>query len=57
MLAAIPGMAELRAPLVMTIRGHDQVDVELVASTATLENVARVVRPFMGVMGTSQSVR
>lgn len=57
MLAAIPGMAELRAPLVMTIRGHNQVDVELVASTATLENVARVVRPFMGVMGTSQSVR
>ena len=57
MLTAIPGMAELRAPLVLTIRGRDQVEVELVASTSMLENVARVVRPFMGNMGTSQPVR
>lgn len=53
MVAAIPGLKELRAPLVMAIRNGPNVELELQVPTATLENIARIVQPFMGTMGAS----
>ncbi|HLK88430.1 MAG TPA: hypothetical protein VKZ18_00970 [Polyangia bacterium] len=52
LIAAVPGLAELRAPLALTLSGGaDGIELALSAPTATLENVARLVRPFMGTMG------
>ena len=51
MVAAIPGLKELRAPLVMAVRNGPNVELELQVPTATLENIARIVQPFMGTMG------
>lgn len=51
MLTSVPGITDLRAPLVLSLRNREGLELELEAPTATLENVARVARPFMGVMG------
>jgi hypothetical protein len=51
MMAAVPGLADLRAPLVFAGSGGKVPALELQIPFGTLQNVARVVSGFMGVMG------
>jgi hypothetical protein len=48
MLNAMPGLATLKLPIVMSYRGGDALDAELRVPLSTLENAAAVVRPFLG---------
>jgi hypothetical protein len=48
MLSALPGMAQLRLPLVAHYRGGDALTAELRIPLSTLTNAANVVRPFIG---------
>jgi hypothetical protein len=49
--ALIPGLADLRVPIAVSLRGGSMLSVELRAPLGSLENVAKVVRGFMGTMG------
>lgn len=49
--ALIPGLADLRVPLAVNVRGGSMMSVELRAPLGSLDNVAKVVRGFMGAMG------
>ena len=51
MLGAVPGLTELRAPVVVTLRGGATTGFDLQFPFESLANVARVVRPFVGKMG------
>jgi hypothetical protein len=51
MMSAVPGLAELRAPMVMAGSGGNIPALELQIPFGTLQNVARVVSGFMGAMG------
>jgi hypothetical protein len=51
MLAAVPGLATLRMPLVLSMRSNGAVAYELTLPRASVENAVRVIRPFMGTMG------
>jgi hypothetical protein len=55
MFAAVPGLANLRAPLAMIVRSGPKLTIELQAPYGSLENTANVARPFMGVMGGAQA--
>lgn len=55
MMAAVPGLADLRAPLVFSGSGGNVPALELQIPFGTLQNVARVVSGFMGVMGSASS--
>jgi hypothetical protein len=51
MVNAVPGLTELKAPLVIALWGGKTSALELQLPIQTLTNVAQVVRPFMGMMG------
>jgi len=51
MMMAIPGLTDLRAPVVFSGSGGNVPAMELQIPFGTLQNVARVVSAFMGVMG------
>jgi hypothetical protein len=51
MMNAVPGLSELRAPLVMSMWGGKTTAFDFQFPFQTLANVAQVVRPFMGMMG------
>jgi hypothetical protein len=51
MMNAVPGLSELRAPLVVAMWGGKTTAVDLQLPYQTLANLAQVVRPFMGMMG------
>jgi hypothetical protein len=51
MMNAVPGLAELRAPLVLAVWGGKTTAIDLQLPYQSLVNVAQVVRPFMGMMG------
>jgi hypothetical protein len=51
MFAAIPGLADVRAPLVLTARSGERQTYELSLPIESLTSLAAVVKPFMGVMG------
>jgi hypothetical protein len=51
MLNAVPGLSELRAPMVLAMWGGKTTAFDLQFPYQTLANVAQVVRPFMGMMG------
>jgi hypothetical protein len=51
MMAAVPGLADMHAPVVLTSRGGAVPAIEFQVPFATLQNVARVVSAFMGQMG------
>jgi hypothetical protein len=53
MMAAVPGLAELRAPLVLSGSGGKAPAIEFQVPFGSLQNVARVVSAFMGQMGAS----
>jgi hypothetical protein len=55
MMAAVPGLADMRAPLVFSGSGGNVPALEMQIPFGTLQNVARVVSGFMGVMGPSSS--
>jgi len=51
MMAAVPGLADLRAPVVLSGHGGKVPALELQVPFGSLQNVARVVSAFMGQMG------
>ena len=51
MLAALPGLNELRAPVVLSASTGNAPAIELQIPFGSLQNVARVVSGFMGQMG------
>jgi hypothetical protein len=51
MMNAVPGLSQLRAPVVMALWGGKTTAFDLQFPYQTLANVAQVVRPFMGMMG------
>jgi hypothetical protein len=51
MMGAVPGLADLKAPLVIALWGGKTTALELHFPIQTLTNIAQVVRPFMGMMG------
>jgi hypothetical protein len=51
MLAAVPGLADLRVPVVLSGRGGKAPAIEFQVPFGSLQNVARVVSAFMGQMG------
>jgi hypothetical protein len=51
MMNAVPGLAELRAPLVIAVWNGKTTAVDLQFPHQSLVNLAQVVRPFMGMMG------
>ncbi len=55
MMAAVPGLADLRAPLVMSGSAGRIPALELQIPFGTLQNVARVVSGFMGQMGSTSA--
>ncbi len=50
-VSLIPGVSELRVPLALDVRGGSLLSVDLRAPLGSLENIAKVVRAFMGGMG------
>jgi hypothetical protein len=55
MMFAIPGLADLHAPMVFATRSADgRPSYELQLPYQTLENIMRIVRPFTGAMGAGQ---
>ena len=54
MLGALPGLSSLRAPIVFAAHSGPTLRYELQIPTGTLDNIAKVIRPFMGVMGPSR---
>jgi hypothetical protein len=53
MMAAVPGLPELRVPVVFSGKGGGVPNLELQVPFGSLQNVARVVSGFMGQMGAS----
>jgi hypothetical protein len=51
MMAAVPGLADLHTPVVLSGRGGTLPTLEFQVPFASLQNVARVVSAFMGQMG------
>jgi hypothetical protein len=51
MMGAVPGLVDLRAPLVVTLRGGATTGVDVQIPFQSLANVAHVVSPFVGKMG------
>ena len=51
MMGAVPGLADLRAPLVLSGSGGKVPAIEFQVPFGSLQNVARVVSAFMGQMG------
>jgi hypothetical protein len=51
MMAAVPGLADLHTPVVLSGRGGTIPTIEFQVPFASLQNVARVVSVFMGQMG------
>jgi len=51
MMVAVPGLADLRAPLVLSGSGGTVPAIEFQVPFGSLQNVARVVSGFMGQMG------
>jgi hypothetical protein len=51
MMHALPALKDLHLPLVLAARTGGQAVYELRLPFEAFENVARVVRPYMGVMG------
>jgi hypothetical protein len=50
-VAAVPGLADLRVPVVLLGRGGKVPAIEFQVPFGSLQNLARVVSPFMGQMG------
>ena len=51
MMAAVPGLADLRAPIVLSGRAGKAPAIEFQVPFGSLQNIARVVSAFMGQMG------
>ena len=51
MTGAVPGLAELRAPLVLALYGGKTTAFDIQFPYQSFANVAQVMRPFMGMMG------
>jgi len=51
MMAVVPGLAELRTPVVLSGGGGTVPVIEFQVPFGSLQNVARVVGVFMGQMG------
>jgi hypothetical protein len=51
MLAAVPGLIDLSAPMVFTMRGGPTPSFDFQLPQLALANIARVLKPFMGTMG------
>jgi hypothetical protein len=55
MVSAVPGLATLRMPMVLTMRSHDGVAYQLALPRASVENVVRLIRPYLGTMGAGKA--
>jgi hypothetical protein len=53
-MAAVPGLSELRAPIVLLGTGGALPSMEMEWPFGSLQNVARVVSGFMGQMGATK---
>jgi hypothetical protein len=51
MMTAVPGLADLRAPVVLNGHGGSVAAIEIQVPFGSLQNIARVVSAFMGQMG------
>jgi hypothetical protein len=51
MMAAVPGLSDLRAPVVLDGHGGSVAAMEIQVPFGSLQNIARVVSAFMGQMG------
>ncbi len=51
MMLAVPGLSELKAPLILSLRSREALDLEIALPTESIQNIGEVLRPFMGVMG------
>jgi hypothetical protein len=51
MFSAIPGLTDVRLPVVLTVRSGERLSFELSLPAKSLANLAAVVKPFMGEMG------
>jgi hypothetical protein len=51
MMGAVPGLNDLKAPLVLAVWGGKTTAIDLQLPYQSLANVAQVVRPFVGMMG------
>ena len=51
MMTAVPGLADLRAPMVLNAHGGSLAAIEIQVPFGSLQNIARVVSAFMGQMG------
>ncbi len=51
MMTAVPGLADLRAPMVLNGHGGSVAAIEIQVPFGSLQNIARVVSAFMGQMG------
>jgi hypothetical protein len=51
MMNAVPGLADLKAPMVISLWGGKTSALDIQLPFQTLANLAQVVRPFMGMMG------
>jgi hypothetical protein len=57
MMAAVPGLSDLRAPLVLDGHGGSVAAIEIQVPFGSLQNIARVVSAFMGQMGATPPAR
>ena len=53
MMTAVPGLADLRAPVVLDGHGGSVAAMEIQVPFGSLQNIARVVSAFMGQMGST----
>jgi hypothetical protein len=57
MMTAVPGLADLRAPMVLNGHGGSVAAIEIQVPYGSLQNIARVVSAFMGQMGATPASR
>ena len=57
MMTAVPGLADLRAPMVLNGHGGSVAAIEIQVPFGSLQNIARVVSAFMGQMGAPPASR
>jgi hypothetical protein len=55
MMTAVPGLADLRAPVVVNGHGGSVAAIEIQVPFGSLQNIARVVSAFMGQMGAASA--
>jgi hypothetical protein len=54
MLGALPGLATTRTPLILAAPGGQNLAAELHIPVVTFDNIAKLIRPFVGIMGASR---